>query len=418
MKLVLRIFNIVIMALASVATIFLFAAPTMSFNSNIAFDVKKLSEFIPTTEYTEGMDLSRSLGTDAIHVGISFTVKMGDMSLVVSGDKEKINSLFVNQNVDSIVDTITEPVELIAEHAIKSIMQNLMYKNVYHLVDEARAEYSSPSTTEEIMDEAGMDYNYFSGIATLVYEKANTGTATPNELADVLIAQMEEACAKVDDSGIISTTAFTEDTKTELRNKLDNTLATLNLVEAGHVKKVSEYYKDYFIDFLKTQLASKVSDPSELNQKIGELKDDYMKRLLKIYVSTMLPDVFYSMIGYVCLGLMIGLYVFTAIWVILIIITLLRTLNKNKPWTIFGPWFWIIGGLQLVLGLGLTIAFKFVLPNTLNIASFGIPISSAILVPRTYALVPSILYLVCIVLAIAYLFVKHYAKKEMKKEGK
>ena len=418
MKLVLRIFNIVIMALASVATIFLFAAPTMSFNSNIAFDVKKLSEFIPTTEYTEGMDLSRSLGTDAIHVGISFTVKMGDMSLVVSGDKEKINSLFIDQNVDNIVDTITEPVELIAEHAIKSIMQNLMYKNVYQLVDQARAEYSSPSTTEEIMDEAGMDYNYFSGLATLIYEKANTGTATPNELGDVLITQMEEACAKVDDSGIISTTAFTEDTKTELRNKLNDTLAALNLVEAGHVKKISEYYQSYLTDFLKTQLASKVSDPSELNQRVGEPMDVYMKRLLKIYVSTMLPDVFYSMIGYVCLGLMIGLYVFTAIWVILIVITLFRTLNKNKPWTIFGPWFWIIGGLQLVLGLGLTIAFKFVLPNTINIASFGIPISSAILVPRTYALVPSILYLVCLAIAIAYIFIKHAAKAEMKLEGK
>ena len=418
MKLVLRIFNIVIMALASVATIFLFAAPTMSFNSNIAFDVKKLSEFIPTTEYTEGMDLARSLGTDSVHVGISFTVKMGDMSLVVSGDKEKINSLFIDKNIDGVVDTLTEPVELIAEHTIKSIMQNLMYKNVYELVDQARAEYSSPSTTEEIMDEAGMDYNYFSSIATLVYAKADTGTATPEELGDVLIAQIDEALAKVDDSGIISSTAYDETTKNEIRAKLNDTLASLNMVEGGHVKKISEYYKDYFIDFLKTQLSPKVSDPSELDQRIGELKDDYMKRLLKMYVSFMLPNAFYQMIGYVCLGLMIGLYVFTAIWVILIVITLFRTLNKNKPWTIFGPWFWIIGGLQLVLGLGLTIAFKFVLPNTLNIASFGIPISSAILVPRTYALVPSILYLVCLVIAIAYIFIKHAAKAEMKLEGK
>ena len=418
MKLVLRIFNIVIMAISTMAAIFLFAAPTFSFNSNIAFDVKKLSEFIPTTEYTEGMDLEKSLGTDAVHVGISFTVKMSDMSLAVSGDKEKINSLFINENIDNIVDTLDEPIKLIAEHTIKSILQNMLYKNVYELVDQARAEYGSPSTTEEIMDEAGMDYTYFSNIATLVYATADTGTATPTQLGDVLIAQVDDALARVDDSGIISGTEFDDTAKNEIRGKLEDTLAALNIVKDGKVQKISEFYKTYLIDFLKDQLASRVADPSELEQLLGEPQDHYMKRLLKMYVSTMMPNVFYQMIGYICLGLMIGLYVFTAIWAILIIITLFRTLSKDKPWTIFGPWFWIIGGLQLVLGLGLTIAFKFVLPAQLNLASFNIPIKSAILAPRTYALVPSILYLVCLGLAVAYLFVKAAAKAEMKREGK
>ena len=81
----------------------------------------------------------------------------------------------------------------------------------------------------------------------------------------------------------------------------------------------------------------------------------------------------------------------------------------------FGPWFWIIGALQLVLGLGLTIFGKVIFP-TLNIPYGSLPINTVQFAPRTYALIPSILFIAAIVLGIVYAFIKHAAKKEYQQE--
>ena len=72
MKIVIKIFNAIIMALSLVATVFLFISSTFSFNSHIALDVEKFAKFVPETKFTENIDIVNLLGTDTIHVGIKF----------------------------------------------------------------------------------------------------------------------------------------------------------------------------------------------------------------------------------------------------------------------------------------------------------------------------------------------------------
>ena len=129
-----------------------------------------------------------------------------------------------------------------------------------------------------------------------------------------------------------------------------------------------------------------------------------------------MPDIVYQIIGYVCLALFIGLFVFAGMWMLLFVITLIKTFTK-KPWTFFGPWFWLIGPIQIALGVGLTIAGKFVLPR-IKINLPGFPIKNAILAPRTYALIPSLLFILMFVLAIAYAVIRGIAKRQAKKEAK
>ena len=74
MKLALRILNFVIMAISLAATIFLFAYPTFSFNSNIGLDVVAFSKFVPETEYSNNIDIVNSLGTDQIELRLKFKV--------------------------------------------------------------------------------------------------------------------------------------------------------------------------------------------------------------------------------------------------------------------------------------------------------------------------------------------------------
>ena len=153
--------------------------------------------------------------------------------------------------------------------------------------------------------------------------------------------------------------------------------------------------------------------PAILEQGADEETGAYGDRMVTIYVETMLPDTFYQIIGYTCLGMFIGMFVFAAIWVILFLITLFRTFS-HKPWTIFGPWFWFFGFFQLVLGVGLTIVGKVILPRY-NIPLGDLPIKSFVLAPRTCALIPSLIFGACIVLAIIYGFFKRPVKREMRK---
>ena len=159
MKLIIRIFNIVIMALALTATIFLFASPTFSFNSNVGLDVKTFSQFVPETKYSQDFDIEKLLGTKTIHLGVKFSLKLNEVKEIKSGDRDKINQNIVSDNVDDMLKILHEPVDLITDFSIRSIIKSIVKEQVTNQVDQARENYKQKSgqdmgsTTEEIMEE-------------------------------------------------------------------------------------------------------------------------------------------------------------------------------------------------------------------------------------------------------------------------
>lgn len=419
MKFAIRIFNIVIMAFSLAATVLLFATPTFTFNSKIAVDVAAFSKFVPETEYTKDVDIVKLIGTDTINLRIKFALDNDGISKAMSGDKDKINEMVITENVNEIVQTLHTPVDLITDFTIRSIIQSTIKAEIAKQIDVAK-EGKSDSTAEEIMDDVGMTDQYFKDFSFLLYDTANRDDATVDMVSNILFDQIDEALEKAgdyvnnDQSAVEEYYAKREQIKTNLASVLND----LNLVkDDGSLKKISTISYSYLAKYLKDGLAGKVAE-EELEQKVDETEPEYSDRLLNLFVTTNMPDAFYQAVSYVSLGLFIGLFVFAGIWLLLFLITLLKTISK-KPWTIFGPWFWIIGSLQLVLGLGLTIFGKFIFP-TIPFGSIGIPLSQVILAPRTYALIPSIMFLISILMAIAYLFFKVPAKRQYKreKEGK
>lgn len=421
LKLFLRIFNVIIMAVATAATIFLFASPSFSFNSNIGVDVKTFAQFVPETKYSKDFDIVKMLGTDTIHLGIKFSLKPTEMTEIMNGDRDAINDRIISSNVDDMTEILHEPVDLITDYSIRSIIKSIVKEQITQQIDNARENYEKKtgsemeSTTEEIMANTGIDDEYFTNFAFAMYDSMDAEDATVDSVSDTLYVQIDDALFRAETAGGIDTSSYNEEAKTSIRNTLLETLNQLKLVEdGGHVKRISQISYMYLSQYLKDELTKK-SVTDDLDQKAGESEVAYSDRLLKKFVFTQLPDIFYKVIGYVSLGLFIGMFVFAGIWVLLALITLIKTFTK-KPWTIFGPWFWILGFLQVVLGLALTIGGKFILPNYLKLSGLGLPISSIILAPRTYALIPSILYLGCIVLGIIYLFFKVPAKREYRME--
>ena len=421
MKVTLRIFNLIIMALAAVATVFLFITPTMSFNSNIGLNVAALSKFIPETTYTGQIDVPYLLGTDVIQVSLQFQVDATQANRFMNGDRATINEELLKGSINGILKEFHEPVDLITEFTVKDTLKRIFVEQVTQNVDDAIEKFKEnnptvevSSTTQEMMNEVGMDDAYFTNFTCSLYDAMNIDHAPSESVVQVMYDKIDEALALADESGIVDTSGYSDEAKAGIRDSLLGTLDQLKLrYEDGTVKQISSIAYIYLTDYLKTELQSRVSDPAILEQGADEETGAYGDRMVTIYVETMLPDTFYQIIGYTCLGMFIGMFVFAAIWVILFLITLFRTFS-HKPWTIFGPWFWFFGFFQLVLGVGLTIVGKVILPRY-NIPLGDLPIKSFVLAPRTCALIPSLIFGACIVLAIIYGFFKRPVKREMRK---
>ena len=420
MKLALRIFNVIIMAISAFAVVALFASPTLSLNSHIAIDVPTIAKFVPETEYTQNVDIAKLLGTDAIHFGLKFSLSPLEAKEMMNGKKEVVDEQILDPNLEDLIEIMHEPFDLIAEYTIRSVLTSTIKAEVTNAIDDSVQEAQAKgigtgATTEEIMEEVGMDDTYFKNFSNALYAAANSDTATVDSVSEVLYQQIDEALAMAEESGGIDTSSFGEDTKATVKSSMLSILNQLELVEeGGKIKKLSEISYSYLAKYLKQQLDGKVSE-EELTQGTTETTSNYVDRLLKVYVKTIMPAVFYQVIGYICFGLFVGMFLFAIIWGLLFLITLIKTFFK-KPWTFFGPIFWLIGPLQIVLGIGLTIAFKFVIPNTIKLTELGLPISTLVLAPRSYALIPSILFVVSIVIAIVYGFFKRRCKEEIMME--
>ena len=408
------------MAIAALATVFLFVSPTISFNSKVSVDIATFSEFVPSTPYTEDLDIASLLGTDQIQVGIKFSLNIGDTNKVMSKDKNFVNDGMIGPNVNDIVDILHDPVNLITEYYVRTFLKGLIKDEITQQIDNARQRYgATDSTAQEIMDEVGMDDEYFNNFTFALYRAADKEDATVDSVTEVLYAEIDDALAKAEQTGVVDTSGYTEESKAGLKEDVVANLESMELVnEDGTVKRISSMAFNYLSNYLKEQLNDKV-DPVELEKKAEEDDFAFSTRLLRLFLYNMIPDSVYGVMSYVALALFICLFVFAGNWILLIIITLFRTLLSKKPWTIFGPWFWFLGGLQIVLGFTLTYLGKVALPqydiNSL-LAAAHIPIRSIVLAPRTFALIPSIFYMICVPLAFVYGFFKRRVRKQIRQE--
>lgn len=424
MKTIIRIFNIVIMALSVVAGLFLFMPPALSFNSKITISVSDFSKFVPETEYSKDIKIDELLGTDVIYVGIKFQLDAAGIGEMKDGEREKINDSLINPNLDEMIGTLHEPVDLITDLIIRATVKKLIAEQVVNYVNQAFEDYKAShpgsekafnSTTEEILEEVNIDDEYYTNFAYELYDAANAPGATVDSTNDVLFDQINEALVRAKQSGVIDTSGFTDEQKDSVKGSLESVFLSLDLIESdGTLKPISQISYIYLSSYLKKELQGKA--PSEqLERQVGETIPDYADRLLEMFVRINMPDIFYQIVGYVSLGLYIGLFVFAGVWGLLLLITLIKTFTK-KPWTIFGPWFWLVGTVELVIGLGTTAITKYAVKQ-IDIASYGLPIKEVLVSLRTYALVPSLIFVGTVIVAIVYSFFKRGLKFAMEQEN-
>jgi hypothetical protein len=426
MRLVVKILNCAIAALALAATICLFATPSLSFNSRIDLDVAKLSEFIPDTEYTHDIDVPKLIGTNTVSVALKFKVMPGDVTKIKTGDQDKMNELFIDENVRDVVNELHTPVELMTDQTIRSVLRRVVKEQITNYVDKAVQDYKDKhggegASTEDVMDSIGYNDNHFKKFAGSIYDVANSENPTFTALNDVLFEQIDDTLAKAEKVGAkVDTESFSEEKRVELKNSIKNVIEPLNLIkeDGEHLVQISLLPYAYLTKFVKDQLSKKGVSEEVLAQKSNEDMRSYSDRLLGEFVRDNMPEVFYTGVGYAGLGLYIGLIVLTIAWVGLAVVILLKTfVTKTKLLNIFYPFFFILGIFQLVLGFGITYAAKVVLPSKFDISTLNLPVSKVLMAPRTYALAPSIIFIVVIGLLIVSFILGKIFKAEPKKEA-
>ncbi len=416
MKLIVRIMHLVIAAIAAVATILLFAMPALSFNSKVVLDVEAVSNIVPATQFTENVNFVEVLGTDEIQAGISFKLSATDINKVMNGDRDVINEKVLIKNMDETLQTLDDGIEVLADYTIRTNLTGIVKQELIKQVENAKPE---DKTTEEVLEYLGLGDQEYKEFAYSLYDSANSKNANVDSVGQVLLEHIDEILVKVEKMTGSKSGTFTDEQKEDAKNNMKGMLKQVKILKDDDysLHPISDLPYLYAIDFVKEKLNEKVS-ADKLAIKEGETNREYSNRMLETYVVTEMPEIVYQIVGYVSLGLFIGMFVIAGTWILLAAFEVLHFFFVNKKHRLFKglfmPFFILAGIIQIVLGFVLTGVVKYVLPEKIDITKFNLPIKSAVIVPRTCTLATSIVFIVAIGAMIALGILKIFVPKEKK----
>ena len=416
MKLIVRIMHLVIAAIAAVATILLFAMPALSFNSKVVLDVEAVSNIVPSTEFTKDINFVEVLGTDEIQAGINFKLSATDINKVMNGDRDVINEKVLVKNMDDTLQTLDDGIEVLADYTIRTNLTGIVKQELIKQVENAKPE---DKTTEEVIDYLGLGDPEYKEFAYSLYDTANKSDANVDSVGQVLLEHIDEILVKVEKMTGSKSGTFTDEQKEDAKNNMKDMLKQIKILKDDDysLHPISDLPYLYAIDFVKEKLNSKVS-ADKLAIKAGETNREYSNRMLETYVVTEMPEIVYQIVGYVSLGLFIGMFVIAGTWILLAAFEVLHFFFVNKKHRLFKglfmPFFILAGLIQIVLGFVLTGAVKYILPEKIDISKLNLPIKSAVIVPRTCTLATSIVFIIAIGAMIALCILKIFVPKEKK----
>lgn len=413
MKLIVRIMHLVIAAIAAVATILLFAMPALSFNSKVVLDVEAVSNIVPSTEFTKDINFVEVLGTNEIQAGISFKLSATDINKVMNGDRDVINEKVLVKNLDDTLQTLDDGVEVLADYTIRTNLTGIVKQELTKQIENAKPE---DKTTEEVLEYLDLGDPEYKQFAYSLYDSANKSDANVDSVGQVLLEHIDEILVKVEKMTGSKSGTFTEEQKADAKNNMKGMLKQIKILKDDDysLHPISDLPYLYAIDFVKEKLNGKVSS-DKLAIKAGETNREYSNRMLETYVVNEIPEVVYQVIGYVSLGLFIGMFVIAGTWILLAAFEVLHfffVTKKHKLFKgLFMPFFVLAGIIQIVLGFVLTGVVKYVLPEKIDISQFNLPIKNAVIVPRTCTLATSIVFIIAIGAMIALCILKIFVPK-------
>ena len=424
MKLVIRIFNIVFMAIAAAAIVCLLVLPTFKVTLGYKMTPDQMAEAFPSSQ-SEGddgeVDIKKLLGDEGITLNLSVEVSPKLLFNSLTGDPQTvIDKQFIEPNVKSIVSSIKEPINKIGTGMIK-ILFSEYYIELFEKEIDAVKGSSETRTNEQIRNAGGLTDAYFETMAEDTYKGFNVANATVDSANNIMLNSVKAATNKFNSSNAgLTLPPVDENNKDAITDATHEMLDGMGMIkpDGKSIYPLSMVMDAMMVDAFRSSNNEKVPEGETLEEKAGKLNS-----VLADFIKGVIPSDSYSTIAMVLKIILAVLAAFVATWSVHFIFTFIRTIfARNKIWTFTGPIFWILGVIQIILGIGLTVAVGYVMNSGLLSKVAGDSSEAASVISNinvsiyTSMFIPSILLIVLIPTSIVYAVFKGKYKRQLKAE--
>lgn len=451
MKLILRIFNLVYIALAAVACVALFTKPLVAINAGLALEKQDVSNLLydsfsdQVSEEDFGKAIEKSLDEDgklrlSIKLEIPSTAVITKDSKAITNDlTEQLNDT-VNDVVDKLNGTIKELAKIMAKDAGKEAIRDSIAEQIGGESEAAKQTMIEHGITDEYLDDMTTKI-----MDSLLGENGAEKVETVDELMAVITPNISEIVGMLgsgenplpDFEG--DPEAKTAEMTDEIKEELEKALEENHLLVDGKIVDMDQAIDDFLADFIDQLLGEGGEDGSKEGEKAPEETPAALRRLIvregeeekesklkqkirdllnqkieELNINEYVEQFWYAPLIFT------GLLVFP--WALFIIVTIIRTIRKSKCWT--KPWVvFFFAFLQVIFGIALYLVTTKFIGKILEVISLpedspAALLNNASLSVQTSSFIPSILYLVMIPLTIVYIILAHRVKKQHKIEKK
>ena len=454
MKLVLKIFNMIYLVFAAVAITCFCTRPYIEIKGGYKVQGEQIAEFLPPEieDYLTKDEIKNIIDSQEVKVNLDISVP----AKIVFNYKDKeattntINEM-INATVDGTMKELRPTIHDLAVAISKKVANSLIYQAIKEYTEKYKIDDPQYTDTAVALDAAGIDAGYIENFTEEVYATLQTEDATIDSVMVVVDSKLVDVVAKLENAGVIeegSGLTLGNETSEQIKEQMTETFKAMNICdEDGNITDIDKAMESLLAGLLDN-LIQDGSEPKpepepapegepvpeeepkgdtklilrdepakedveeaedELTQKVRKLIDKYIAQIdIPSYVTEY------------------GLYIFLATlflmlpWALLLIVSLIRIIRPKKCWV--KPWFvYVFAFEQLLLGVVLTIATTYFLPQIAGIIPLGDladVLSSLTLSVQTSSFIPSILYLVMIPVGIVYAVFAHKVKKQYKEDKK
>ena len=383
------IVNILIMIASAVAVVFLLISPVIDFEGIYGYRVNMYQGVVPTNDYVESINVEDTYGAKEYEVTLKFKVDKQEAIRFMNRDFPFIKQKAVGDNVAPIIEEAHKIVKLATTEGVKLGLKNYTKKEVAKLIG------ASGASSTEVMNEAGMNDTYFMNFANSLYEEAFKEGATYSSLFSVVDNQVNTSLAAV-------SIPYVEESRSDNNDSFTEALKTIQLLDEDNLVSFNDLHYKYFHAFLEDELQYLMPKEQYARQD-GEDIYHHTDRMLTLYLIQYFHD--QGTFADLAIVLFIGMFFFAAIWVAVFFIALNRIV-KN-PYGKIGAWFYILGAMQVIVGIGGYLVCKFYLPLNRYDHIIGLAFNYLKINIITNCFISSIMFIVMCFLGAIYALMKH-----------
>ena len=440
MGLAVWICNAVVAVMSLFAIISYFFMPFWSINISYTVDEQMVRDMIgDSVEF----DTSSIVGEDGIELEVSLSFETSVLFKSFGDESDAVGAL-IDDNVDSLVDQLSDTLSTVAEKAVRAFASGIVSQEIHSNIKNILSAIDPSITDEEVsqrLNAIGITDDYISSKTNAIIDRLYSDGSTVDGVCDEVVDAIDEIYTKIvgGDDADLRQSEFTDEQKDAIRQSVKDTMGNL-AAEDGTID-ADEIIASIFLSAIESVTGSD-SDSSDNYaaappKTVGENQDEAnaageteesavarLKQTLHNFILDRIPEDVTTVIVWVMRGMMF-MFFFSSFWWLYILIKLTVKLmrimspavKKNPTVKLKAPiWFgWLPFFILVVLP---SIAFG-VLKNSIGGISEEIAslMNAASISFSSAGLIAAVMALVCFGISIFYMHARKHLKAVGASEG-